>query len=78
LSDIFREVDEEIRRDELKATWDRYGIHLIAVCLAVILGVGGYKGWQAYQKSRAEAAGSRYAQAVELAQASKSDDAFNA
>ena len=63
---IFREVDEEVRNEQLKKLWDKYGIYVISACIGVIAAVGGIKGWQAYQQSTAEAAGDRYAQAVEL------------
>lgn len=76
MSDIFREVDEEIRRDELKGMWDRYGLYVLGLCAAVILGVGGYKGWQAYQASRAYSAGENFAQALNLQQEGKNADAL--
>jgi hypothetical protein len=76
LSDIFSEVDEEVRRDELKVIWDRYGVYMIAVCVAVILGVGGFKGWQAYQVSQAHDNGARYAEALELSRTGKPDAAL--
>ncbi len=64
MSDIFREVEEEIRHDEYKRLWSKYGIYVIGVGLAIVFGVGGYKGWQAYQKSRAEQAGEKFATAL--------------
>jgi hypothetical protein len=78
LSDIFREVDEEIRRDELKGIWDKYGLYILGLCALIIGGVGGFKGWQAYQSSQAEKAGSNYAYALDLEQAGKKDDALKA
>jgi len=75
VSDIFREVDEEVRQDEYRRLWDRYGIYVIGLGLAIVLGVGGYKGWQAYQKSRAQAAGERFATAVSLAAQDKQQEA---
>lgn len=75
MSDIFREVDEEVRQDEYRRLWDKYGIYVIGLGLAIVLGVGGYKGWQAYQKSRAEAAGARFAEAMSLARRAKGQEA---
>lgn len=78
MSDIFREVDEEIRREELNTLWDKYGIYILGLCAAIILGVGGFKGWQAYSRSQAETAGSEYATAVDLATSGKSDASLKA
>jgi hypothetical protein len=33
VADIFHEVDEEVRREQLKKLWDRYSIYLIALAL---------------------------------------------
>ena len=57
---LFREVDEEVRREQAKKLWDRYGTYLVAVSLAVIVGVAGWKGWQYWQLSRSQAAAKVY------------------
>lgn len=75
MTDIFREVDEEIRQDNLKALLDRYGIYLLGACIGVIIAVAGLKGWEYYQRSSAEAAGARYIEAIELAEADKTAEA---
>ena len=69
MADIFQEVDEEVRREQLKKLWDRYGIYLIAACVLVVVGVGawrGYEWWQAKQGGgirRGVRAGGRLAEA---------------
>ncbi len=57
---LFREVDEEVRREQVKKLWDRYGTLLVAVSLLVIIGVAGWKGWQYWQLSRSQAAAKVY------------------
>ena len=57
---LFREVDEEVRREQAKKLWDRYGTYLVAVSLAVIVGVAGWKGWQYWQLNRSQAAAKVY------------------
>ena len=57
---LFREVDEEVRQDQLKKIWDRYGNIILAVCLAVIALVAGIKGWEYWQTKQAEAAAETY------------------
>lgn len=75
MTDIFREVEEEIRQDHMKALWDRYGFYFVGACIGIVIAVGGIKGWQAYQRSVAEDAGAKYLAAVDLAVAGKQDDA---
>lgn len=64
MADIFQEVDEELRRDKATEWWKRYSLFIYAAAAVVILGVAGYKGWQAYdQKLRGERSDS-YAEAL--------------
>jgi hypothetical protein len=57
---LFREVDEEVRREQAKKLWDRYGTYLVAISLAVIIGVAGWKGWQYWELNRSQAAAKVY------------------
>lgn len=66
MSDIFREVDEEVRRDQFKQLWDRYGIIAIAAAVLVVLGVGGWRGYQWWQANLAAEAGAAYDLAADL------------
>lgn len=75
---LFREVDEEVRRDEIENIWKKYGSWIVALCLGVILAVGGLKGWQYWQKQQAEAGGVAYFNAVQLANDGKTEDAGKA
>jgi len=72
---LFREVDEEVRQEQYKKLWARYGNLVIGVCLLVILGVGGYQGWNYWQTKQAEAAGDSFFSAAELAAAGKQAEA---
>lgn len=60
---LFREVDEEVRREQLEKLWRRYGNVVVAVSIGVIVAVGGVKGWQYWQRTQAEKAGSAYFEA---------------
>ena len=65
---IFREVDEEVRNEQLHKLWSTYGIYVVSACIGVIVAVGGIKGWQAYQLSVAQSAGDNYVKGVDLAE----------
>lgn len=52
MSDIFREVDEELRQDQMKALAQRYGGLVIAAALAVVIGVAGYVGWKNWREGQ--------------------------
>lgn len=61
---LFREVDEEVRRDQALKLWQRYGNYVVAVSLAVVLAVAGFKGWEYWQTHRAETSGAAYRQGL--------------
>lgn len=54
MTDIFREVDEALREDRVKAIWNRYGTLIIAGAVAVVLGTGAFVGWRSYSQSQAQ------------------------
>lgn len=72
---LFREVDEEVRSEKIAQIWKRFGNLIIAACVAVVLGVGGYKGWQYWQAQLAEKAGMEWYNAVALSEGGKAAEA---
>ena len=60
MSDIFREVEEDVRSAQLKALWDRYGILVIGAAVAIVMatGIGVY--WQDMQRAKREAAAMQF------------------
>jgi hypothetical protein len=80
VSELFDEVDEEVRRDQLKKLWDRYSIYIIAGALLIIAGVGGWRGYQYLEAQKAAEAGAAFDRAVDLSDANKhaeAEAAFN-
>jgi len=75
VADIFQEVDEEVRREQLKRLWQRYGNYIIAACILLIVGVGAWRGYEWWQTRRASEAGAAFEQAVTLAEAGKHQEA---
>ena len=75
---IFREVDEEVRQDEYKKIWDRYGKYFTAVGVLLVAAVAAFQGWHFYQQKQAEDAGAIYFAAVKKVADGKTDDALAA
>jgi hypothetical protein len=75
VTDIFQEVDEEVRREQLKKLWDRYGGYLIAACIAVVIGIGAWRGYEWWQAKQAAQSGAAFEQAVTLAESGKHQEA---
>jgi hypothetical protein len=75
---LFREVDEEVRQDEYKKIWDRYGKHFTTLAIIVVAGVAAFQGWRYYQVKQAEDAGTVYFSALKKAADGKTDDALSA
>jgi hypothetical protein len=81
MSDIFREIDEELRRDNLGKLWTRYGGYIIGLAVLAVVATGAVTGWRWYQDRVARAESVRYAAAVDLArqnQLTQAADAFKA
>lgn len=75
MSDIFREIDEELRRDNLLKLWQRYGKYVIGVAVLAIVIAGGLVAWRDHQASERRAQGERYSSALALARAGKDGEA---
>lgn len=75
MSDIFQEVDEEVRREQLKKLWQRYGNYAVALCILIVAGVGAWRGYQWWELKKAGEAGTAFEQAVTLAEAGKHQEA---
>jgi hypothetical protein len=67
-NDLFvREVDDEIRQDQLKSLWRRFGPILIAAAVLIVAGVGGWRGYQYWNENRANVSGDRFLAALDQA-----------
>jgi hypothetical protein len=75
VADIFQEVDEEVRREQLKKLWQRYGNLIIAGCILIVAAVGAWRGYEWWQAKRAGESGAAFENAVTLAEAGKHQEA---
>ena len=70
---LFREVEEELRREQIARLWDKYGMYAVIGAIAVVLAVGGFKVYQARTLEAAQAAGAKYEAAIRLIDEGKPD-----
>lgn len=75
---FFREVNEEIRQDQARALWDRFGPAFIVVAVAVVLATAAYVGWEYWVETKANKSGDDFSAALQLANSGKSDEALTA
>lgn len=64
MSDIFRQVDEDLRKDRLKHLWQKYGLYLILVIVLVLLSVTGFQLKKSFDVSNNEKIVETYINAV--------------
>ncbi len=75
MTDIFQEVDEEVRRDKAAEFWKKYQNLILAGAVLVVLAAAGFRYWQ-YEKEKAEqAAGDQFQAAIASLEAGKLDEA---
>jgi hypothetical protein len=65
---FIREVDEELRREQLQTLWNRFGWIFIGICVLIVLITAGYRGWIWWQERQAAQAGDRFLAALEQIQ----------
>lgn len=75
---LFREVGEELRREQFAKLWDRFGIYFIGLAVAVVVAVAGAKLWESQRLAAANKAGAEYEAAVSLLSSGKSEEALKA
>ena len=75
MSDIFQEVDEEVRREKLQQLWERHSNLIVALALLVVLAVGGWRGYEWWEGKKAAESGTAFEAAISLAEAGKQAEA---
>ncbi|MCC0029855.1 MAG: tetratricopeptide repeat protein [Brucellaceae bacterium] len=75
---FIREVDEEMRQDQARALWKRFGPVLIGAAVALVVATAAWRFYQYTVESKANASGDRFLAALELAADGKTDEAAQA
>ena len=73
---LFREVDEDLREEQMARLWKQYGGYLIAAAVLIVVIVAGYQGWTAYRASQEASEAQAYENAAQaVAQGNAADAA---
>ncbi len=75
---LLREVEEEIRREQMQKIWERYNVLILGGAALIVLAVGGYKLLENRRITEAEARGAEFTAAVQLSNDKKTDEAVAA
>jgi hypothetical protein len=75
VADIFKEVDEDLRRDQAAKVWKKYGHFVIGAAVTVVLATAGYQAWTWWDLEQRTELSQGYAAAVNLFEQGKTEDA---
>ena len=78
MTEFFREVDEDVRRDRIIRIWTRYRYVLIGLAVLIVAGTGAWRAYEQHRDQSAEVAGMKFEAAVQLAHDGKSAEAVAA
>lgn len=76
MSDIFREVEEDVRREKAEKLWKAYGGYLLGAAVLAILGVGAWQLWERHEKQQSEAAATQFLAAQRITNPRDAASAF--
>ncbi len=71
MSELFSEVDEELRREQLGRIWARYSGLIVGAAVLIVVAVGGWRGYEYFQAKKSAEASSAFEAAAALADQNK-------
>jgi hypothetical protein len=78
VSDIFREVEEDVRKERLQKWWKAWGDYVIALMALIVLSVAGYEVWLRYEAGQRAKAAADFVAAQHVTDPAKAVAAFDA
>ena len=72
---IFKEVDEELRKDKHAELWAKYGNLVIGAAALLVLAVAGFQGWKAYDINKRSAESALFASALRALESDQTNEA---
>ena len=67
MSDIFQEVEEDVRRERYEKLWKKYGNYIIALAVLIVAGVAAFQVWQRYDLSQRQSVSDQFQAASQFA-----------
>lgn len=75
---LIREVDDELRHEQMQQLWRKYGSVAVAAAVALVLSVAGWQGWNTWQAKQRHQSGASFTAAIQALEQGKRDDALAA
>lgn len=66
MSELFREIEEDIRRERLDKLWQKFGKLAVYASIGVVLATACFVAWENYSQGKAEKQTGKLRQAIEL------------
>ena len=77
MADIFDEVSEELKQDQLIQTWKKYSKLIITLIIILIISLGSYQAYMKWNKKQIEAVSEQYFQALKKLEDKNYLDSYN-
>lgn len=75
MSELFSEVDDELRKEQLKKFWDKYSVYIVALAVLIVVGVAGWRGYEYLATQEAYKASAAFEAAAALSDENKHAEA---
>ncbi|WP_438752602.1 tetratricopeptide repeat protein [Pararhizobium sp. O133] len=75
---FIREVNEELRSEQVKAVWTRFGSVIVGIAILIVLGTIGKVGYEYWHETSASKSGDQFLAALTLSKENKTDEAIAA
>ena len=76
MTDIFREVEEDVRRERIQKLWKAYGSYVIALLVLLFAGIGGWQLWQRHEEEERAKVAAAYIAAQRISNPQAAAGAF--
>ncbi|MGB8366080.1 MAG: tetratricopeptide repeat protein [Rhizomicrobium sp.] len=75
MTDIFREVEEDLRQERFEKLWKKYGDYLIAGAALLVIAAAGFQLWRIYDQRQRAAASTSYVLAEQMLESGQANEA---